>query len=86
MIMLSTILLPNGFFFLVPQGAIVWYIPSTVFGSFCICAILLLTLLPETSDKPMYNTVEELNRAEAEERDKLKMLNHHLNESSKSEN
>jgi len=49
------------------QGAHIWYIPSTIFGSLCISTIFWLALLPETKDKPTYNTVKEMSRAEKTE-------------------
>ena len=42
------------------QGAEAWYIPSTICGAAVLIAGLLVLMLPETKDKELSDTVEEI--------------------------
>ena len=42
------------------QGAQAWYIPSTIFGAAVLIAGLLVLMLPETKDRELCDTVEEM--------------------------
>jgi hypothetical protein len=55
------------------QGAQAWYIPSTICGAAVLFAGLLVLMLPETKDKDLYNTVEEIT--ETSSKDKVSIRN-----------
>jgi len=55
------------------QGAQAWYIPSTICGAAVLVAGLLVLMLPETKDRDLSNTVEEIT--EKGSRDKVSILN-----------
>jgi hypothetical protein len=59
-------------FFLL-QGAQAWYIPSTICGAAVLIAGLLVLMLPETKDKEICDTVEEI--MERSSRDKVSLRN-----------
>jgi hypothetical protein len=55
------------------QGAQGWYIPSTICGAVVLLAGLLVLMLPETKDKDLCNTVEEIT--ERGSKDKVSIRN-----------
>jgi hypothetical protein len=55
------------------QGAQEWYIPSTICGAAVLVAGLLVLMLPETKDKELCDTVEEMT--ERDSRDKVSVRN-----------
>lgn len=55
------------------QGAQAWYIPSTICGAAVLIAGLLVLMLPETKDRELSNTVEEM--MERGSRDKVSIRN-----------
>jgi hypothetical protein len=55
------------------QGAQAWYIPSTICGAAVLIAGLLVLMLPETKDKELCDTVEEV--MERDPRDKVSLQN-----------
>jgi hypothetical protein len=55
------------------QGAQAWYIPSTICGAAVLIAGLLVLMLPETKDKELCDTVEEI--MEQSSRDKVSLRN-----------
>lgn len=59
--------------FLLLQGAQAWYIPSTICGAAVLTAGLLVLMLPETKDKDLCDTVEEMT--EINSRDKVSVRN-----------
>jgi hypothetical protein len=55
------------------QGAQAWYIPSTICGAAVLTAGLLVLMLPETKDKDLRDTVEEMT--ETGSRDRVSIRN-----------
>jgi len=51
------------------QGAEAWYIPSTICGAAVLIAGFLVFMLPETKDRDLSDTVEEIT--EKDSRDKV---------------
>jgi len=55
------------------QGAEAWYIPSTICGAAVLTAGLLVLMLPETKDRDLIDTVEEMT--ETGPRDRVSIRN-----------
>jgi len=55
------------------QGAQAWYIPSTICGAAVLIAGLLVLMLPETKDRDLSDTVEEMTKTGS--RDKVSIRN-----------
>uniref|UniRef100_A0A224Y0M8 Putative organic cation transporter n=1 Tax=Panstrongylus lignarius TaxID=156445 RepID=A0A224Y0M8_9HEMI len=49
-------------------GDIAWYIPSTLCGVVSILAGILILLLPETRNKPLMDTLQEVRSIESKEK------------------
>uniref|UniRef100_A0A1B6KNG7 Major facilitator superfamily (MFS) profile domain-containing protein n=2 Tax=Graphocephala atropunctata TaxID=36148 RepID=A0A1B6KNG7_9HEMI len=45
-------------------GSSAWYLPSTLCGGLAVFSALLILLLPETRNKPLMDTIEDLKKAE----------------------